>query len=380
MLIKRGNNIVAESGSACKLGTGVYTLNFDSNASRYYLVEASPLELPDKMYDLLAIRRRCGRWLSAFRRAKKNIGVLLTGLKGSGKTVTAQYLCLASNMPVILLTKPVENNDAFFEFMCSPDLRESVVFIDEFEKIFVPESVAAPGRVSNERCLPMLHLMDGNYMTRFLFVLTANGTIPDGFNNRLGRVRYRENYGTLSLRTVVKYLKDNLDEERQPQAADIAALVDKIGMSTYDILYHLVDELNHTKGAPLDVLCGLNVSYVEREFRAKVRMISPKKTGWLDAGSRRFNPYFGQTNVTVQHSEPAEYLKIMPERLLEFEDTLQLCEFNTLTNAGGSIIRGDFEIKFEVDNYVRGAFTGFGGLVIPRDTCNDDAVPNWRSV
>jgi SpoVK/Ycf46/Vps4 family AAA+-type ATPase len=60
------------------------------------------------------------------------MGVLLSGPKGTGKTVEAKSICVKSNMPIILLTEAFNDCNflEFFESIKTP----SIIFIDEFEK------------------------------------------------------------------------------------------------------------------------------------------------------------------------------------------------------------------------------------------------------
>ena len=86
---------------------------------------------------------------------KKNIGVLLNGAKGTGKTVTAKTLCNKLGLPVIIVDGPMNGLSNFLA-----GINHDCVFLfDEFEKNF--------SRINNndEECAgeELLSIMDGIY-------------------------------------------------------------------------------------------------------------------------------------------------------------------------------------------------------------------------
>ena len=49
------------------------------------------------------------RTITSFKSHNKNFGLVLKGLKGTGKTVTAKQICNKLNLPVILVTTHFQN-------------------------------------------------------------------------------------------------------------------------------------------------------------------------------------------------------------------------------------------------------------------------------
>src|SRR5688572_25550345 len=70
-----------------------------------------------------------------------NLGVLLNGVKGTGKTVTAKQIANSLNMPVILMTTNHGDNflGAFGEFINANIKQDVCLFFDEFEKVYPSE-------------------------------------------------------------------------------------------------------------------------------------------------------------------------------------------------------------------------------------------------
>ena len=65
-----------------------------------------------------------------------NLGILLNGVKGTGKSVTAKQICNVLNLPVIIVDGKYDTLPTFIS-----ELQQNVVvFIDEYEKIYKEDS------------------------------------------------------------------------------------------------------------------------------------------------------------------------------------------------------------------------------------------------
>ena len=96
-IIKNGNVLrIAEIESSFeKLPFGVYNLGLDN--SGYFLTKTSEFKFPSKIYGDLSIVDRC---IKTYENKKRNVGILLSGLKGGGKTITAKLLATKANKPI----------------------------------------------------------------------------------------------------------------------------------------------------------------------------------------------------------------------------------------------------------------------------------------
>src|SRR5574344_514880 len=101
--IKNGDRIVTKpDGFDYNLIPGkVYNLNYDRYKEYSYIEEDGNLELPNKIYseDTFFIKRI----LDSFNTDISNIGVLLSGLKGSGKSLTTKLVAKRSNLPILVV-------------------------------------------------------------------------------------------------------------------------------------------------------------------------------------------------------------------------------------------------------------------------------------
>ncbi len=169
---------------------------------------------------------------------KHNLGVLLNGAKGTGKTVTAKYLANKLGLPVIICDKPY---GGLANFLASIN-HDCVFFFDEFEKNFRVEC----GDDDNCAGEDLLSVMDGVYSGNncHVFLLTTNELkVNDNLLSRPSRIRYLKSFGDVIDRNILEeYVDDNL---RRPKYKDeIMEFIDTLTMATIDIVKSIVDEVN----------------------------------------------------------------------------------------------------------------------------------------
>lgn len=230
-IIQSGNRFTFEdvTGTHPQLPAGNYILKYDQRIG-YYLNKKEDFELPKKVYGDHSI---VSRWLKSWGvNSSKNMGIILSGVKGSGKTITAQKFCVDSNLPVIIINEPFHGSD-FIDFLTSPKMGECVIFIDEFEKIYA----------NRDNQFDMLSLMDGNYSTKLIFLLTVNEErLNDYLVNRLNRIKYRKSYGDLEFEIMDEVIEDMLINKEHKQS--IYDFFEKVNMRTFDLLTNLIKEMN----------------------------------------------------------------------------------------------------------------------------------------
>ena len=211
------------------LPKGNYLLKFDPREG-FFLEKKDAFILPQKIYGDQSIIKR---WLTSWKtNSSKNLGILLAGVKGSGKTITAQKFCMDSELPVIIINEVFHGSD-FIDFITSPKLGECIIFLDEFEKMYAKQ----------EHQQELLSIMDGNYSTKLIFLLTVNeDRLNDYLVNRLNRIKYCKTYYDLDAETIDSVIDDMLVNKEHTQS--IHSFFEKVNLKTFDLLVNLIKEMN----------------------------------------------------------------------------------------------------------------------------------------
>ena len=95
---------------------GVYSV-LCSETAGYYLERHVSLGTPDHVYGV--VLERASKVMNSFLQRSRNTGVLLSGQKGSGKTMLTRVIAdkaVSLGMPVLLINTPYHNAD-FLSFM-----------------------------------------------------------------------------------------------------------------------------------------------------------------------------------------------------------------------------------------------------------------------
>lgn len=218
------------------LPKGNWLVKYEEDNEKYCLVETESFKLPKKIYGDL--HKVSSKYLSVYRKGNKNLGVLLRGFKGTGKSLLAKMLCIKSNLPVLLISEPFLGAK-FVEFLGSIK-DECIIFIDEFEKLY--KHSQEKDENSQES---FLSIMDGSLESKKkLFILTANdGYIHPALLNRPGRIRYERNYEGLSDDLLNEIIEDQLEDKLKKE--DILNVFSVLSKVNIDSVTSLIEEVNN---------------------------------------------------------------------------------------------------------------------------------------
>lgn len=187
--------------------------------------------------------------LKTYENTTGNLGVLLNGTKGTGKTVTAKILANNFNLPILLFKNFEDYNDTMLEFVSKIE-QDCVILLDEYEKMF------------SEKDPTIIRLMDGLYNNKYrkIFILTTNNlSINDNMLSRPSRIRYIKQFGNLDFDTINEYLDDNLEDASLKD--ETLNLIDTLSIITIDILKSLTLEINiHGKDAFANIKEMFNIT------------------------------------------------------------------------------------------------------------------------
>lgn len=248
--LKSGNTYKVSTKAALDLHeilpVGTYTVGFDKMSGQFFLEQIEDFELKGKIYGNAT--RNADRIFRTFMDRPASTGVMLTGEKGSGKTLLTKQIAVNAalcGVPTIVINQPWcgEGFNAFMQMIEQP----TIVLFDEFEKVY--------DRDDQEK---MLTLLDGVYPSKKLFLLTCNDKwrVDAHMRNRPGRIFYMIDFKGLEQEFIIEYCEDNLQaKEHIQKICSIASLFSEFN---FDMLKAMVEEMNRYGETPAEVLKLLN--------------------------------------------------------------------------------------------------------------------------
>lgn len=218
-----------------KLPPGTYKVCYEQNRGPFLVLREDPVNTEPVYGD---VARRVQKTLKTFSALRRNMGVILSGRKGSGKTLTAKVLmerARAAGVPTIL----VENNIPGLPAYIASIEQTCVVLFDEFEKAFPHSNNATDAQSA------LLSLFDGLYGGRKLFVITCNdpGKLSPFLLNRPGRFHYHFASTDISVQDIRAYLRQNLAMDKHHLIEQVVRMAYLCDM-TYDMLRAIAFDLN----------------------------------------------------------------------------------------------------------------------------------------
>lgn len=282
-----------------KLPPQVYNVRFAMQKG-FYLQKSHDMEIREsKIYG--CHDEKVAKVMYAFSKFDRNLGVILSGAKGIGKSLFAKLLAknfVDNGMAVLIV-------DTFYNGIASyiEEVEDNcLVIFDEFDKTF--------GGIKNEdgKASPeaqMLSLFDGFSTGKKLFVITCNDyrSISQYLINRPGRFHYHFRFEYPTGDEVIEYLRDKLSEEYYGEIDDVVRFAQRVGLN-YDCLRAIAFELQN--GAKFkDAIKDLNIVNIEvrrytvtavydngitlRATRVALDLAKSGNVGWIYMNDRNEN-------------------------------------------------------------------------------------------
>lgn len=185
----------------------VYTLTHDRDLYMDYLQEDKDFEFPKTYYLNDKDYKFINKAIDTFNKTEKmTTGILLSGMKGSGKTLMAKKIAKESGLPIIVVDSKMSSDD--IEPFFAKVTTDVCVIFDEIDKYW------------NTRYL--LTFLDGVKPTcKKLVIATCNDEkeISTYLNDRCSRIRYKKRFGGLSKDTVEGIINDIVGDKNKANAA-----------------------------------------------------------------------------------------------------------------------------------------------------------------
>lgn len=216
-----------------------YIVRFEKMTG-FYLDEYADIQVKeDKIYGDHMVKVQ--KVLRAYDRFERNLGVILSGCKGIGKSMFAKLLSVEAakmNIPIIVVDQYIPGIASYLEAID----QSIMVLFDEFDKTF---GDVRPSEGEIEPQAALLSLFDGISQGKKLFVITCNDIrkLNDFFINRPGRFHYHFRFGYPSADEIRRYLYDKLGKAHYQEIEPIVAFSRRVDLN-YDCLRAIVFEIN----------------------------------------------------------------------------------------------------------------------------------------
>ena len=256
-----------------KLHPAIYKLEQNPMTGELYLSQVlDKYEFPYKIYGIET--KFIERVKKTYANTTGNLGILLNGIKGTGKTVTSKQICNELGLPVIIIHTRFDGIPNFIN-----DIQQNVViFVDEFEKIYT------------DRDHSVLTIMDGAMDNGFrkVFLLTTNELyVNDNMIQRPGRIRYLKKYKDLPIDVIEEIVDDKLIHTELRK--ETVAFISQLETITVDIVKAVVDEVNIHQEDPKAFKDVFNVKTIDSKYNV-YELVPGEKEPAVIAKNTQINP------------------------------------------------------------------------------------------
>lgn len=208
------------------------------------------------------------RALKAWNNMDGNLGLLLNGIKGTGKSVTAQIV--ANNMidmglPVLVVDKPLDIGNILTLIK-----QDCVVLWDEFEKTH-------SDREHQQLILSAIDGISRNAHKRMYLLTTNNKHLDENFIDRPSRIRYVWEFDRLDRDVMNELIDDLLEEDVVKYKPDLIAYLEERKVLSIDVVKAACMELNVFKESPSEFEPVMNLNKkVASSYKVEYRLAGSK--------------------------------------------------------------------------------------------------------
>ena len=219
-----------------QLPAQVYHVGF-SKQTGFFLETFNDIEVNEKIYG--SHTEKVEKVFNSFEQFERNMGIILSGAKGIGKSLFAKLLSIKAvenGYPLIIVDAAYPGLSNFLTSIT----QEVFVMFDEFDKTFRSSKDGDWDPQSD-----MLSLFDGFSMGKKCFIVTCNELrgLSDFLVNRPGRFHYHFRFGYPQGDEIREYLGDKLNADYHNEIEKVVSFASKVDVN-YDCLRAIAFELN----------------------------------------------------------------------------------------------------------------------------------------
>lgn len=212
-----------------------YTVQIEKYTDEMTFEICPDIELPKKVYTTDEDDNFVKKVLNRYNKTTNGVvGVMLSGLKGSGKTVMMKRIAKESNLPVIIIDKSFYPSALVKLFNKLKDT-EVCILMDEIDKL---------GENYDDDYL--LKILDGiNTSGKKLAIFTCNDEdeINDCLKDRCSRIRYWKRYEELPTSMIQNILEDTLKDKKEKKSLT-DFIIENFGCISFDNVISFAEEVN----------------------------------------------------------------------------------------------------------------------------------------
>lgn len=224
-------------GLECNLEPGmVYNIKVDPYEHSVSLEEITQFSMPEKVYCTDRNRRFINKVLNSYNLSNGGFtGVMLAGLKGSGKTIMAKTIANESKLPIINIDKNIY--PWALKILVERLGDSNICFIfDELDKL-----------LENYDDSALLQILDGtDTKGKHLILFTCNDTseVSEYLVDRCSRIRYWRNFSEMSPSMIMEVVNDKLKNKKELNCLT-DFIKDNFDVCSFDNITSFVKEVNN---------------------------------------------------------------------------------------------------------------------------------------
>lgn len=227
-----------------KLQPRVYSVGYSQIFGFYLNIIKDNFDVPEVIFG--DYKKRAEKVMNTYNARSSSTGVLLTGNKGSGKSMISELIAnmaIEQGLPVILVNEKF-TGDTFSSFM--DDIGECVLFFDEFAKVYEDNQDG------------LLSLLDGTMSRKRLIMMTENKTtrINEFMLNRPGRIFYHFKYDKIGEDFITEFCEHHNVAEIVEDLKYIRSTALEFSV---DVLQAIVEEYKRYGGKVDDIVKDMNI-------------------------------------------------------------------------------------------------------------------------